>query len=280
MQQRKSPHNIVVIDPVSGALASVLLRWPAALRGVTGISAVGDVLLAGIQAGHANQIVTIDPMRWRIVDTYTSPHIRDIHTFLPDEGGVLVVSSGDNAIYRLHVEGGRIRGEELHWRYPGTRADADDVHLNALTEHGGRVVASCFGPRTPEGHWAQSDGHIFDVASGQVLLGGLGHPHTVISDGSRLHVCESRTGKLFSGAQTDGNWSWRETALWGYTRGILAGTGEQLVGISVSRKVSRIHDTPVHLNVQPFGRCQIARVVDGGGEAAMAFDLTRFGEEV
>ncbi len=274
-------HNdLAVIDPRDGRIGIVTLSWPKASNGITGMCRLAGTLIVGVQGGSGNTFLSVDPYTWKVSDVYVSKTISDVHSFVVFDDHLLVVSSGDNAIYRLHVDGNRIRGDELFWRFPETSEDKDDVHLNAITVHQGRLIGCCFGHRSAQGDWTHKDGRIFDIASGEVFFQGLGQPHSVFSGGGKIHVCESRTGKHFSGEQTDSGWTWSETNLWGYTRGITGSEDGVVIGISSSREVSRIHGTPVNLNVDPFGQCQIVEIDEADAGHHRVIDLSGFGTEV
>lgn len=273
-------HDLAIIDPDSGAVGVVTLRCPRPVRGITGICRHHDLLIMGIQEGAGHRLIVVDPDTWDVVSAYASDNIRDVHSLVVHDTHVLVVSSGNNAIFRLTFAGNRIVGDELYWRYPETSATDDDVHLNCLTVYAGRLIACCFNHRTPEGHWAQQDGRVFDVLTGETLLAGLGQPHTAYAAGTHLYVCESRTGKMFAGAEADNGWAWQEITGRGYTRGVLKAGDRVFLGISSSRQFSRIHNTPVTKNTAPYSGCEIAEVDAGGQSVVPLCDLSGIGNEV
>lgn len=127
-------------------------------------------------------------------------------------------------------------------------APEDRCHLNGLAVVGGRpAFASALGTTDTAGGWRPgkaSGGVLLDVASGEVVIGGLSMPHSPRWHNDRLWLLESGRGTL---AAADPRTGTVETVveLPGFTRGLTFLGDLAFVGLSQIRESSTFGDLPV-----------------------------------
>ena len=152
----------------------------------------------------------------------------DLHDVLWHDGRIYVVATQINTVFEFDESYVELR----HWSFPG---EEDSQHINSFCVYRGRLLASRFGRflvhRGYKGA-TRGAGEVFDVETGEVLLGGLSQPHSLHADGDRLWLCDSEAGTLrcYRGFEQAGAWH-----LGGYVRGLSIGGGVACVGLSRSR---------------------------------------------
>jgi acetolactate synthase I/II/III large subunit len=117
-------------------------------------------------------------------------------------------------------------------------ACGDAHHLNCLVVLDGRLLACAFGRFSGHRAWsvpgaAEGAGCVFDVASGQEILGGLTCPHHPRRLDGRWLVCDSH-GHALVEIHDDGRR--RRVELGGWTRGIAYDERSVYVGLSAQRE--------------------------------------------
>lgn len=184
-------------------------------------------------------IVLLHPTQLEVVDVHALKEVRDAHSITFYNGHLYVVSTGTNEIYRLKVEDLRIREEELFWRYPGSSAHSDEVHLNGICVSGQKLIAAAFGPKK-DGKWA-SNGCVFYPETGELIADGLCQPHTPFSHEDNLVFAESSTGTVHVyKRKTEGGWmTVGRIQAGGYARGIALLNEKLYIGISAARNISK-----------------------------------------
>ena len=269
-----------MINPNSGDCVTITLQWPERSGGITGLCHHNGLIYCGVQGGRGSKILSVDPWSWNVLQVYDSPNISDVHSLIGFEDQILAVSSGNNSIYSLTISNNRICSDKLFWRAHGTSAFKDEVHLNALTLFRGRLIGCCFGQRSKKSGWNQNTGYVFDVQTGAVILGGLRQPHSICNISDQIYLCESRLGQILTGMLVEEHWLWDRAIVGGYPRGLVS-TGDKLViGVSSSRRVSRIHGTPVPEDGELTDECQIITYSQGEKELLRIIDLGPIAREI
>lgn len=229
--------------------------------GICGVCRVPGALVLATQSTPP-LLVLYDPVGRRIKAQRDLSPAADLHSIVYRAGAILVASTGTNEIYEVPLDDTGFGDPRRYWCYPGVEYDRDLVHLNGLTLSPEGVIASCFGPREPDGSWG-SAGSVFLVEPHRVIRDGLSQPHSPLCCGDRLFFAESR-GHRVHVAHRDSRMLWREDQVidaGGYVRG-LAVQGDRLwMGLSAPRRVSRSRGTPNQ------------GVGSGGGAALACIDL-------
>jgi hypothetical protein len=270
--------GIAVLDLETRQIRFVRAWLTGSDLGVTGMVARDGVLYLAVPNRRGNHVIAVDPCSWKLVQDFPLRHVTDVHSLAARDDALYICSSGDNAVYRLELDGQRIVSESLHWRFPGAADDQDDVHLNCLAFHKGNLVVSCFGRRDENGRWAGSYGVVMDTDTGRTLARDLAQPHTVLSLGDRLVYAESRRGRIVLG---DGeSASWQALDVWGYTRGIAVSGDTAWVGVSAARQISKSRQTKECTPADAYDSSDLARLDLVSGEVEKFEELTACGREV
>lgn len=195
--------------------------------GVTGISGDERFIYAATQS---KVIAVMERKSLQLASFFIHHEIQDPHSILLDGDRLLVVASGLNAVYECPVENGFVMGERPFWKSSDFGKDLD--HFNSIMKYENRILLSGFGRN--DGSWASAkSGYALDLASGERIVEGLMHPHTIMECKGRLIACESTRGAVVEIPRN------REAILTGYTRGLCEGPEGLYVAVSAGRKVSR-----------------------------------------
>lgn len=225
------PPHLLVSSPNDGGLFLVSGRTVERLGDVdtTGLARADGAWLAGRQVGEGAMVRRFgaDGARSTFAPGGTA---LDVHDIAWDGQEALVVATGPNAVLRFSRD-----GRELG-RWVPVEGEPDACHLNSIAFHGGRWLASMFGRfsrhREYKGRTAGA-GEVVELATGRTVLGGLSQPHSLVSDGDRLWLCDSEAG-VVRGYDRDLH---EDVAidLGRYVRGLLVRDGLLVVGVSRSR---------------------------------------------
>ena len=195
-----------------------------------GITRTNDLIyrMLSLRQGDGAEILVYD--RTGIIRYQRCPAVSDPHDLLAlDDGSVVAVSTHDNAIVEVRRDGS-VRDV--------FRADApfDAWHLNCVTQHDGRLYATAFGRfnshRGWQGKW-HGAGMLFDVASGEDVLGGLTAPHSPRRFGDAWLLCDSGTETVVR--CRDGSAALERVDVGGFSRGLCIADGRAYVGVSRMR---------------------------------------------
>ncbi len=246
--QNASPHESCGLLELDGDGYSWLplgeLEFPHyANGGLCGTCRAGRDLVLATQSTPP-LLVLYDPVAGRVKARRDMSPALDLHSVVYHDDTLYVVSTGTNEIYAVALDGDDLGEPRLHWRYPGLEYDRDLVHLNGLTASPQRLIASCFGPRQPDGSWGNA-GAIFQVEPYQLIQGALSQPHSPLYCDGRLFFAESR-GHRVHWLQRDDQDAWREEgeiAVGGYARGLALQDHTLWVGLSAPRAISRSKGT-------------------------------------
>ena len=246
--------------------------------GATGMICHDGFVFVIVQSKQLPRLVALDTRHWTLVASSPLSQVRDPHSLALRDGHLFVASTGDNAVYELLLDGPRLASERLHWRYPETSDDEDDVHLNSLTFVGDELLVSAFGPRDPEGRWS-SDGRVLNVDAAAVLAEGVNQPHSLLHSPGFLMFCESRTGRLHVACEPEKKIAFGAYGVAGYTRG-LAHTGDGvLIGVSGSRATSRSTGKALDVSLDTTS-CGLWKLAFTAGKTTCLIDLSGSGNEI
>jgi acetolactate synthase-1/2/3 large subunit len=199
----------LAVDAAGGRVARLL-------RDAGGAGACGELLVSderGIQL-------------YRRVDALV-----DAHDALWHDGALVVAATSSNSLLWLDAGGEVTRS----WKGAG---DGDAWHINSLVVHEGRLLACAFGRFAEHRGWAvpgaaREQGIVFDVESGETVIGGLTCPHHPFRLDGRWAVCDSADKVLV--VFEDGGRVAQRVALGAWTRGVALAGDRLYVGLSAHR---------------------------------------------
>lgn len=249
---------------------------PMPFNGAAGICASRDAYyVIGQRENSATSLMVLD-FDLRPLATTDLTQVRDGHSVLPDEGSLLVVSTGTDEIVRVRWDRNSPCSEETVWA--GSSSRSDTVHLNSIAIASGRMYVSCFGPKSGA-NWSDSpNGRIIDLTTGEAICSGLLHPHTLFVLDGQLHVLDSKTGSVLEVDPVTGGARerWKVS---GYLRGAAVGSKHLYVATSAfrhrSKSTGQVRSEPPGAD----GRCLLHRIDISNGEICSR-QLTPFGLEV
>ena len=185
---------LLVSSPNQGGLFVVVDGRVERLSHVdsTGLGRADDAILVGRQTGKGEMVRRFGA-DGSLQGFAPGDTAFDVHDVAWSAEGALVVATGENAVVRYGAD----------WREAGRWTPApgepDACHLNSITFHGGRWLASMFGRfsshREYKGRTAGA-GEVVDLASGDTVVRGLSQPHTLVSAAGRLWLCDSEAGAI------------------------------------------------------------------------------------
>jgi uncharacterized protein (TIGR03032 family) len=147
-------------------------------------------------------------------------------------------------------------------RFISNYAAEDRCHLNALAMADGKPrFVTVFGTTDTAGGWRPNKvtgGCLIDVPSGEVVVRGLGMPHSPRIHGGRVWLLDSGTGRL---VQADVEKATVDTVaeLPGYTRGLCFSGSLAFVGLSKVRESSTFGGVPIAADRERL-KCGVAIV--------------------
>ncbi len=208
--------------------------------GATGLLRVGDEIIVALQSpsGHSTQIVVLDAAtlqrraQWSLT-LAVDPHSIAWH---PDRNGgrLYVASTGSDEVIEVEPRGDDAPAERVVWRPDGADERRDRHHINSVAIHHGHLIVAGFWPRAGERWSSAEDGRVMVVETGEMLLDGLWHPHSLVPIDDDLWLCESSRASVRIVGSESG------VTLPGYTRGLCAlGSDQLVVGTSIGRATSR-----------------------------------------
>ncbi len=187
------------------------------------------LLRNGGEDGSSGELLIYDK---RGVASYSRvDELSDPHDVVWHDGALVVASTSTNALLWLD-EAGHIK---RRWVAPG---EGDACHLNCLLVLEGRLLACMFGPFSRHREWslpgrAGDTGSVFDVESGQEVIGDLTCPHHPRRIDGRWLICNSHRHAL---VEIDDDGAQRSHHLGGWTRGVAADSEHLYVGLSAQRQ--------------------------------------------
>lgn len=264
-----------LVDPSTGAVE--LPRLPAELaasEGCTGAAVFGDRLL--VVQPNSSTLFVLGPeleieQRWELTGGAAA------HSILVEDDRAWLVATDADAVVPLVLSDRRIAAQEEPLRLVYGEAP-DQLHLNGICRHGGRLLVTGIGRRhSPDAPWSSAvDGILLDVESGETLESDLLHPHSPTADGDGLLVCESRASVVRAL-----DWS-RATKLEGYVRGLALVGDDVYAGVSRGRvrsESSGAVENPADPG-GPSGACGVHRLDRRTLAPKQVLDLAAFAREI
>lgn len=169
--------------------------------GVVGITKIHNKFLIAYQSDPAIFIFLNQNFSYK--SHYISKKIIDTHSISYHQGEILVSSTGNDSIYRLHLnEDFEIKYEEKIWTL-NEKADRklnnDLFHVNSICHFNNNKFISCFG-HTPSVKNTKGIlfGKIINIDNNEIINKNLIQPHTLTRVDNDLFYCESGTGLIHS----------------------------------------------------------------------------------
>ncbi|HEX3464609.1 MAG TPA: DUF4915 domain-containing protein, partial [Candidatus Elarobacter sp.] len=221
--------SLLVLDTASRTITPLAISSGC---GATGLCVLGEEIVVAYQRQEAC-VGMLDARTLRLRFEAPLAGARDVHSVTAWNGGLAVASTGTDEVLWYRYDGTAFTDRTVLWS--GGTGEGDLLHVNAVAVHDGTLLCCAFGPRRSQSDlWSDArGGFVYDVVNRRVVLDDLGHPHTLISLGGELYLCES-SRRLFRSIDRS------IAALNGYTRGVAPlGGARLLVGTSVGRVTSR-----------------------------------------
>jgi hypothetical protein len=249
-------------------------------RGAAGITNIdGDLLVACQQGGLFRYGADLRP-----TVMLPTPKARNLHAMLyrPDERAVYVTSAHNDTLFRYGIDASASRvvdETEVYCADPRRRGD-DLYHLNSMAEWNGDLYVTMFGTKDGATNVDRRNGRVVRVSDGEVIAGGLYHPHSLFAFGDDLLVVESqaRAVRRVAGGPSS---AWKIEG--GYPRGIVAAAGNRIwVGVSSLRRESSSLGTPnVIDSSSPLDfRTRLVEIDLESDISGRTVDLTDLGAEI
>jgi tetratricopeptide (TPR) repeat protein len=209
---------------------------PPGFEGATGLVACQEGVQIFVQCGTApagDSAVGFLAGDSRLTAATSLKLVRDVHSAIEHEGGLLVVSTGTDAVIRIDGHGEETR-ESVFWS--ASTANSDTLHVNSIARMGGEIFVSMFGPRPANGWEGARSGQVWNISRGEMVCEGLSHPHTLFEWDGRLCCLNSQTSQIL---QIGPGGATELFKLEGYLRGAAPGAGCLYVAASSYRRQSR-----------------------------------------
>jgi hypothetical protein len=251
--------SLAVCDIFSPDQVSVIDLTDLGQVGAAGLLRVGDEILVALQPppGQPAQVLVLDAVTLQRRAQWSLSLAMDPHSMAwlagPQGGRLYVASTGSDEVIEVELRGDAAPVERVVWRPDGADERSDQHHINSVTLHQGRLIVAGFWPRTATRWTSARNGRVVVAETGETLLDGLWHPHSLITIDDDLWLCESSRASVRKVGSTAG------VKLPGYTRGLCAlGDDQLVVGTSVGRATSRSLgiSNPADPG-KPVGACQL-----------------------
>lgn len=188
--------RLLLIAPDSGGIKSISFTMPVDADRCMGLAQQGDKLRVIVAAkDDRSYLMNLVLPEMRAYPCHVLPGVWDGHSVIPDGSrAIMVVSSGTDEVVRFEIEDEMPLSRTVVWA--ASASGRDTHHLNSIARLGNSILISAFGS-TPTGSWADSsNGYVYDITNGQVIIDGLLQPHSVSVHGGRVYYCDSRRGSF------------------------------------------------------------------------------------
>lgn len=226
------PDPLFVSSPNGGGLLFLHkhLLMPLANEDASGLALTKDGLLWCVQTRESRGVKKVSSGQLRSISVSDKPI--DPHDVLETAEGTYIVFTETNQVVQLDASYCIVEA----WCF----GDApDSAHVNSLAMHNGRLLASMFGRFDAHRGYKGATRHaglVVDVRTGQPLIEGLSQPHSLVSVGEELWLCNSEEESV---CVFDKDFELRQTLPFpGYTRGLAFGDAHFYVGLSRSRNAA------------------------------------------
>jgi hypothetical protein len=212
-----------------------LVRRPAEPRGIPlgsthGLTADERWLLF-VKSGR---IIVVDRHNFALRQIYRFSYARDVHSILLLGNRLLAVATYQNAVVEMSFHNGLIaHGEHIIWPPNKEKVGLDKDHLNSICFYEGRILVSALGEKVGPLWRDSTEGFVVDIGSGERIASGFRHPHSLMSLGKSLFLCESMKQLV---VDVTGS---RSTKIEGYARGLCSAQMGLYAGTSKGRMVSK-----------------------------------------
>lgn len=222
---------LLVSSPNGGGMALLdgPLCLPLSVADCTGLAVGANTVLWCLQQDGARAVREFRDGQMRTVTLSSEP--LDLHDVFLAGKDVFVVATQTNEVLRLD----RKLAVKERWRLDG---EQDSSHINSVTVHDGRLLASVFGRFTDHRGYkgnTRGAGQVVDVRTGDTVIDGLSQPHSMVSESGRLYLCSSEDKELH--VYDEEFRKVEEVGLPGYARGLALGREHVYVGLSCSRNM-------------------------------------------
>lgn len=183
----------------------------------------------------------------RAVDHRPVPEVLDGHDLVQTSEGLAIADTGHDRVILLNPSG------DIRLLWAPNDGLRDTEHINSLAICRGRIFASAFGPRPDDGWRNARAGYIVDCGSGEKLVTGIAHPHSLRSHGRHLWWCESATSRVYRVDRRNPTEVTLYAQLFGYLRGLAISQTQVIVAASARRQKSKHlgHTIPVPTEAHP-----------------------------
>ena len=208
--------------------------------GLTGLVCHGDRIYVAVQSTAASRILILD-YSFTPVGVISNSAFRDIHSIHADGDSLVVCSTGSRSVLRVSLAD---HGVDWLCGFDST------VHLNSACFHDDALLVCChhLSKVRPDA----IGGGVIAADLTQVLIAGLGQPHSLIREADGYLILDSDAQRVL---RFDRDGIRQQAVLSGFLRGAAAWNGSLFVARSVSRVISR--KFPV-AKTEP-GFCDLAR---------------------
>lgn len=225
---------LALLDPSTGKARWVDLQHPSSVGGATGLARrAGRVYVAVQITNPFSRLHIYDETTFELLSVHEFAHARDVHSVLvPEEGRLLVASTGTDELYELTLDGDEVVDERPIWRLPGTLVEAgDQCHLNSVTLTPDGIAATyCNSAGIPALRDHQGGGIVL-VEDSTLLASGIESPHSLVYRDGEFYFCHGPGRLSRLGGPT--------VEVGGFARGLCFLDGEAFVGSSGKRWQSR-----------------------------------------
>ncbi len=210
----------------------VNLGFPVAINTATGLAKWNKKIFVLFASAGSYYVSVLRESDLSLVFFQQLPEIKDGHSILADDSGLYVVSTGTDKVLKYAVHEKNVSNPRVVWQ--ASVADADTNHVNSITQKGGELFISAFGPKEDRRLWASArKGYIHNITKDMRVKDDIYHPHSLSVRNNRIYYCESHLNTFCSLDE-------KIFDLDGYTRGIGWLTDELVcAGTSIGRKVSK-----------------------------------------
>lgn len=201
--------------------------------------------------------------------------MRDGHSIVHHGGNCYVASTGNDTIIEFSPD----TGESIFWQ--ATDGNADTIHVNSLLWDDAGCWVTAFGPKNGPLWRSAEQGYLLNILTGERLMEGVYHPHSLIKADDTYYLCESSRMRIRSTAGHD------VSVPRGYLRGLAIENGWMLAGSTKGRRRSKSASGVIDNSADPgisAGECGISvyrmRGPDVPPEPERFIDLSEYADEI
>jgi hypothetical protein len=192
--------------------------------GLTGLAWYDGTLYAAVQSSTEPRIAVLD-RNLAPTGVLNSPAFADLHSLHMVDGGLLVAATGKDTLLRLDLTARTVQT---------LCQSAEKIHLNSACFDGDALLI-CYHRQSAQDRRIAVGG-VMDVASRQVLVQGLGLPHSLIPHRDGFLVLDSVGSRVI---RFDRSGVLAERTLAGFLRGAAEAEDTLFVASSTLRYISR-----------------------------------------